>query len=191
LKPCPQCKALSGIPIVYGYPSKYTLKKVRNGEIALGGCIVRSNPRWQCKNCGNRWGGKTETISANRRNLNSGSYNKRKQKPRQPKWEGIGSWETFQGSDKFEGHIPDWIKKRIRIYLGQVGEENLNKIKDPKKREKLILESKAYQGIKYVRDKHYLYKLDFSEGDETNSVSIYRKRRLSNRWKYVRTKSKV
>jgi hypothetical protein len=94
------------------------------------------------------------------------------------KWDIIGRWESFQGSYRFEGYIPDWIKKRIFVYLEQIGKERLRKIKDPRKRKELMLRSEVFQGIKYVHDKHYLYKLVFSEGDETNSATISRKRRF-------------
>lgn len=187
---CPKCKSFSKIPIVYGYPSKSTLQKARNGEIALGGCIVRaSNPRWQCKNCGNRWGGKTESISTNRHNLNSSDYDRREQKVRQSEWEAIGSWESYPGGDKFEGHIPDWIKKRIPSIFGPIWKRELSKIKSPQKRKEFILG--LFECATYVRDKYYQYKLVLSTGDVTDSVTIYRRRRFFRGAKNVRRKSKA
>jgi len=181
LKSCPQCKALSGIPIVYGYPSECTLQKVRNGEIALGGCIVRSsNPRWQCKKCGCMWGGKPRKISANKNTARGISSlfignrfrDKRNQKVMQDKWEYIGGWEEGWGSSHFEGYVPNWIKKKISSV----------------KRRKFILRNG--ERVTYARDKHYQYKLVLSTGDEINSITIYRKRRFFIGAKNVRRKSK-
>lgn len=53
---CPLCHSLETVRIVYGYPSDATLKSWQNKEIALGGCIVRSNnPLYQCLKCGHKW----------------------------------------------------------------------------------------------------------------------------------------
>lgn len=199
---CPKCKSFSKIPIIYGYPSKFTFEKARNGEIALGGCIVRdSNSKWQCKRCGYEWGGKRggkpRGISANKNTVRSinGSFignrfqYKRNQKVRQSKWEAIGSWESHQGCDKFEGHIPDWIKKRIPSILGQIWKRKLNKIKSPQKRKEFMLE--PFECATYIHDKHYQYKLTLSTGDVHDSITICRKRRFFRGAKNVRRKSKT
>jgi len=39
--------------IVYGYPSGETIEAAARGEIALGGCVVRSGQAsWRCHSCG-------------------------------------------------------------------------------------------------------------------------------------------
>ena len=49
---CENCGEMMS-PIVYGYPSISTIRDVKRGKIALGGCIIRGdNPRWVCPdNC--------------------------------------------------------------------------------------------------------------------------------------------
>ena len=48
---CPKCNH-SYIPVVYGYPSEDTLKKAKNGEIQLGGCIIdHEGTFFYCKFC--------------------------------------------------------------------------------------------------------------------------------------------
>jgi len=50
---CLQCKSENIIPIVYGYPSKETMRKFEEGKLELGGCCVTGNdPNFYCKNCG-------------------------------------------------------------------------------------------------------------------------------------------
>jgi hypothetical protein len=44
------------IKIIYGLPSDELVKKSHQGKFALGGCCVdKSNPDWECNNCGNRF----------------------------------------------------------------------------------------------------------------------------------------
>lgn len=48
---CPECKRSDQvIPIVYGKPSRKTLKKAEKGKVFLGGCIIQKcQPHWYCK----------------------------------------------------------------------------------------------------------------------------------------------
>jgi len=95
--------------------------------------------------------------------------------PRQ--WQEIGSWDVhaYMHGFEFSGLVPDWLRVQIPELLGQVGEENLRKIKDRRKRQKLIIESKAFEGTKILKGRHYLYKITFQEGDQSNYGHIYRK----------------
>jgi hypothetical protein len=53
---CPKCQSTGVLDIVYGYPSNEMIKLRDMGKISLGGCCVdKSNPRWQCEQCGHKW----------------------------------------------------------------------------------------------------------------------------------------
>jgi len=53
---CPKCNSDKVIPIVYGLPGADLGEKERRGEIKLGGCLISpKNPKWYCKDCGNKW----------------------------------------------------------------------------------------------------------------------------------------
>jgi hypothetical protein len=96
------------------------------------------------------------------------------------KWQFIGVWKSFQGSEKYEGTIPNWIKKKIPTILGSIGntyQRQLDRIKDPK--ERMVFMSQPFSDIQYIRDKYYSYKLVFAKGDETDSLIVYRKPILS------------
>ncbi len=52
---CPNCKSKRIANILYGYPafSEELSKKLDEGKITLGGCVVNpDNPRWECADCG-------------------------------------------------------------------------------------------------------------------------------------------
>ena len=50
---CPRCKSENIVKIIYGYPSKETMKKFEEGKIELGGCVVdKSNFTRHCRDCG-------------------------------------------------------------------------------------------------------------------------------------------
>jgi hypothetical protein len=54
---CPTCGSEQRIPIMYGKPGPGTIAQAERGEIVLGGCsIFDDSPRWQCRQCGTRWG---------------------------------------------------------------------------------------------------------------------------------------
>ncbi len=49
---CPVCKG-KVLPIIYGFPTEEMGEKARNGEVILGGCIIREfSPDWSCPTCG-------------------------------------------------------------------------------------------------------------------------------------------
>lgn len=53
---CPKCKSENNIKIIYGYPTKKTLKEAEKGLVYLGGCEVTENdPNRFCKDCGNEF----------------------------------------------------------------------------------------------------------------------------------------
>jgi len=53
---CPKCGSRSVAPILYGYPTEESINKAHRGELHLGGCIVSGDdPKWSCKECGEKW----------------------------------------------------------------------------------------------------------------------------------------
>lgn len=53
---CPQCGALDGVPIAWGYPAGDTFEAADRGEIVLGGCVVGGDdPTHSCRSCGHSW----------------------------------------------------------------------------------------------------------------------------------------
>jgi len=60
---CPQCKSKNIAHIFWGYPAdmdKY-FKGIGSGKFAAGGCCVSNNdPKWECNECGNRWGNRND-----------------------------------------------------------------------------------------------------------------------------------
>ena len=53
---CPECHAQEGVNIVYGYPTQETFELVKEGRLAIGGCIVDDeNPDYKCMKCGYQW----------------------------------------------------------------------------------------------------------------------------------------
>jgi len=51
---CPSCGSKKVAEILWGYPdfSSKLEKKLKEGRIVLGGCIVSGNdPEWQCVDC--------------------------------------------------------------------------------------------------------------------------------------------
>ena len=56
LRPCPNCGARKGVPIIYGLPTQAALEDAARGEFVLGGCVVREDdPQARCADCGHRW----------------------------------------------------------------------------------------------------------------------------------------
>jgi hypothetical protein len=56
---CPKCDNTSIAEILWGYFTE--MDELKNdldiGKITLGGCIVTDHdPKWECNDCGNRWG---------------------------------------------------------------------------------------------------------------------------------------
>jgi len=52
---CERCD-VTGVPILYGYPSPDAEMAAGRGEIAFGGCaIYGGEPRFECSNCKVRW----------------------------------------------------------------------------------------------------------------------------------------
>lgn len=50
--PCPNCKSVKILPIVYGYPTDEVFREAEKGHLILGGCLVmQENPDWYCKKC--------------------------------------------------------------------------------------------------------------------------------------------
>ena len=54
---CPICnKTDEAIPILYGDPTKRTLKRAKKGKVWLGGCIISNcDPHWYCKRDKNKF----------------------------------------------------------------------------------------------------------------------------------------
>ena len=53
---CPKCNVPAGLAVVYGYPSKETMKAECNGEISLGGCVIEADNFGNfCLNCNFTW----------------------------------------------------------------------------------------------------------------------------------------
>jgi hypothetical protein len=60
---CPACGADAPLRIAYGYPTGDMFEASERGEMALGGCVIRSDsPTWACPACGHRWGGPPTRI---------------------------------------------------------------------------------------------------------------------------------
>lgn len=54
--PCPKCGALSGVKVMYGYPSNEAFEAEQLGELVLGGCMIgEGDPTHACTECGHRW----------------------------------------------------------------------------------------------------------------------------------------
>ena len=55
---CPECKSKSIALIFWGYPNMDSIQnELDRGEITLGGCMISDNdPKWECNECGWRWG---------------------------------------------------------------------------------------------------------------------------------------
>ena len=53
---CPRCGAQDVLPIVYGYPGPELTEASMAGKVALGGCVLGSNPPDRlCQSCRHRW----------------------------------------------------------------------------------------------------------------------------------------
>ncbi len=53
---CPQCRALRGVDINYGYPTHELFEKAERGEAFLGGCCIEENaPERHCLACHHEW----------------------------------------------------------------------------------------------------------------------------------------
>jgi DNA-directed RNA polymerase subunit RPC12/RpoP len=49
---CPNCGERRLVPIVYGYPSEFTMQLSLRGTLELGGCIISGDdPSLRCGNC--------------------------------------------------------------------------------------------------------------------------------------------
>ena len=56
MNPCPKCKSLKIIPIIYGMPDFELAKDEEKGRAVLGGCVVEKNdPTYHCKECKHEW----------------------------------------------------------------------------------------------------------------------------------------
>ena len=56
---CPKCGSESIAEIMYGMPinSPELQDALRQGKLSLGGCCVSDDsPRWDCSECGEKWG---------------------------------------------------------------------------------------------------------------------------------------
>lgn len=57
---CPGCGDRTGRPILWGMPSFEAIEALEAGviDIAIGGCCISdADPRYECGNCGHRFGG--------------------------------------------------------------------------------------------------------------------------------------
>ncbi|GLX99659.1 MULTISPECIES: hypothetical protein [Actinoplanes] len=51
---CPECGA-QGVPLLFGLPVPAARRAAENGDLALGGCVLREPaPNWQCAH-GHQW----------------------------------------------------------------------------------------------------------------------------------------
>ena len=49
---CPSCGEKELVPIVYGYPSEFTMHLSEKGVVELGGCIISADDAsFRCRNC--------------------------------------------------------------------------------------------------------------------------------------------
>ena len=56
---CHKCGSTDIAEILWGMPaqSEELFRALDAGEITLGGCVVEEDaPRWECANCGHKWG---------------------------------------------------------------------------------------------------------------------------------------
>jgi hypothetical protein len=59
--PCPRCGATDTLPILYGWPDVEMLELESEGQIVLGGCVLRPEA-WQCRECKARWEPATRRV---------------------------------------------------------------------------------------------------------------------------------
>lgn len=53
---CPQCRARSGVEIVYGEPGFELFEQAERNEIYIGGCVLTEDqPDRHCTNCDHEW----------------------------------------------------------------------------------------------------------------------------------------
>jgi hypothetical protein len=53
---CPKC-GTPGVPFLYGYPTAEDFEREKRGELAIGGCCVKSEmPAFRCGKCGEDFG---------------------------------------------------------------------------------------------------------------------------------------
>ena len=60
---CPNCGKSSVAEIFWGYPGNIESMEaaIDRKEIVLGGCCVTDHdPKWECNDCGYRWGERDE-----------------------------------------------------------------------------------------------------------------------------------
>jgi hypothetical protein len=58
---CPECGA-AGVPLIFGLPVPEAREAAENGELALGGCLMPTQPpNWQCS-AGHQWRDADETA---------------------------------------------------------------------------------------------------------------------------------
>ncbi|HWS35461.1 MAG TPA: hypothetical protein VN408_22320 [Actinoplanes sp.] len=58
---CPDC-GTAGVPLIFGYPVREAQEAAALGELALGGCLMPTEPpNWQCPN-GHRWRDADEAV---------------------------------------------------------------------------------------------------------------------------------
>lgn len=60
---CPECGQKTGVPIIYGYPSRGLIKKAKRNDVVLGGCCVEIDaPNRHCQNCKHQWIDDQESV---------------------------------------------------------------------------------------------------------------------------------
>jgi hypothetical protein len=56
LEPCPHCRGLCTVPIVYGKPTDLLVRAAERGLVTLAGCAVETNsPTMKCLDCQFAW----------------------------------------------------------------------------------------------------------------------------------------
>ena len=73
---CPECRSKSVALILWGYPNMDTIQEeLDRGKITLGGCMISDNdPKWECNDCGHRWGDANHNDESD--NIDSFDYDK-------------------------------------------------------------------------------------------------------------------
>jgi hypothetical protein len=62
---CPSCGSTRTSEILYGLPdfSPALKRNLKEGRYVLGGCMVaHGDPKWHCRACRHRWGGRTASL---------------------------------------------------------------------------------------------------------------------------------
>ena len=106
----------------------------------------------------------------------------RHQKHYHSNWHKIGAFSLHAyGPDTYEGNIPTWVRNRLYSLLSKVGSNRRRwcERKFGQKSEEIIakmtVSSNLFVGTQFLKGRHYLYKITFKEGGETNYGEVFRR----------------